>query len=330
VVVSLSEKSGSLLELGAGYSTTEGGGIDGKLTNFNRLGRADTITTTFRLAQIEQKLASELSLADWRRANDTLKLGSGIFRELTDAYNEDGVNLHADLIRRYAKTSFRTYGLSIDLTRTDQRAPTVQTINLFTITALGALTWDHSDDPLDPHRGWRFDGKAEPTYSFGDVNQPYLRLQAQVSDYLPLTRTASTVIATRFKLGSVIGGTLATIPAANRFYAGGGGSVRGYSYQGVGPTLPGTATPQGGQSLFEASLELRQKISAKWGVVAFVDAGGVGESSAPDFSNVSAGVGLGVRYNLGFGPIRVDIAAPLQRHPGAPAFQLYLSIGQSF
>jgi translocation and assembly module TamA len=227
-----------------------------------------------------------------------LKLGSGIFRELTDAYNEDGVNLHADLIRRYAKTSFRTYGLSIDLTRTDQRAPTVQTINLFTITALGALTWDHSDDPLDPHRGWRFDGKAEPTYSFGDVNQPYLRLQAQVSDYLPLTRTASTVIATRFKLGSVIGGT--------------------------------PATPHGGQSLFEASLELRQKISAKWGVVAFVDAGGVGESSAPDFSNVSAGVGLGVRYNLGFGPIRVDIAAPLQRHPGAPAFQLYLSIGQSF
>jgi translocation and assembly module TamA len=329
VVVSLAEKSGSLLELGASYATIEGGGVDAKLTNFNMLGRADTITSTFRLAQIEQKLESEVSLADWRRANDTLKIGSSIYREITDAYDEDGVDLHADIIRRYSKTSFRTYGLSLDLTRTDQLAPTVETINLVTVTALAGLTWDHSDDPLDPHHGWRFDGKVEPTYAFGDINQPYLKLQAQFSDYLPLTATASTVIATRFKLGSLVGATLATVPAANRFYAGGGGSVRGYSYQGVGPQLI-DGTPQGGQSLFEASVELRQKITQKWGVVAFLDAGGVGESAAPDFSNVSAGVGVGVRYNLGFGPIRVDLAVPLNPRSTDPAFQVYLSIGQSF
>ena len=329
VVVSLSEKSGSLLELGAGYSTSEGGGFDAKLTNFNRLGRADTITTTFRLAQIEQKLESEVSLPDWRRANDTLKMGSGVYREITDAYDEDGVNLHADLTRRYAKTSFRTYGLSLDLTRTDQQSPVVQTVNLATITALAALTWDKSDDPLDPKHGWRFDGRAEPAYSFGDITQPYVRLQAQVSDYLPLTQSASTLVATRLKIGSIIGGTVASIPAASRFYAGGGGSVRGYPYQGVGPQLA-DGTPQGGLSVFEASAELRQKLGAKWGVVGFIDAGGIGQSAAPDFSNVSVGVGFGVRYNLGFGPIRFDVATPLNRRPGDPAVQVYLSIGQSF
>lgn len=329
VVVSLSEKSGALLELGAGYSTSEGGGFDAKLTNYNRLGRADTITTTFRLAQIEQKLESEVSLPDWRRANDTLKMGSGVFRELTDAYNEDGLNLHADLTRRYAKTSFRTYGLSLDVTRTDQKSPVVQTVNLVTVTALGALTWDKSDDPLDPKHGWRFDGRAEPTYSFGDITQPYLRVQVQASDYLPLTKSAGTLVAARLKIGSIIGGTVASIPAANRFYAGGGGSVRGYPYQGVGPQLA-DGTPQGGLSVFEASAELRQKIGAKWGVVGFIDAGGIGQSSVPDFSNVSVGVGLGVRYNLGFGPIRFDIATPLNRQVKDPSIQVYLSIGQSF
>ena len=53
-------------------------------------------------------------------------------------------------------------------------------------------------------------------------------------------------------------------------------------------------------------------------------------TSACDFSEVSTGVGLGVRYNLGFGPIRADIALPLDKREGDPDYQIYLSIGQSF
>jgi len=122
---------------------------------------------------------------------------------------------------------------------------------------------------------------------------------------------------------------MSTIPAARRFYAGGGGSVRGYSYQGVGPRLIDN-TPQGGLSLFEGSFEARQKFGKRWGGVAFLDVGGIGATEAPDFSNVSAGVGLGIRYDLGFGPIRADVAVPLDRRTGDPAYQIYLSIGQSF
>lgn len=331
VVVSLAEKSGRLLELGAGYSTTEGFGLDGRITRYNRLSRADTQTLTFRLAEIEQKIDLELSLPHWRKAQQTLKYGGGVYQSLTDAYDEAGVNARIDLTQRYGytRTSYRTYGLAIDLTHTEQRVPAVQTLDLLTVTGLAALAWDRSNDPLNPTRGWRFDGRAEPTYSFGDVNQPYLRVQAQVTGYLPLGGEARTVLAGRFKLGSVIGGTIATIPAARRLYAGGGGSVRGYSYQGVGPRLPDN-TPQGGLSLFEASFEARHNFGKKWGGVAFLDVGGIGASEAPDFSNVSAGVGVGVRYNLGFGPIRADVAVPLDRRTGDPAYQIYLSIGQSF
>jgi translocation and assembly module TamA len=156
----------------------------------------------------------------------------------------------------------------------------------------------------------------------------YLKSSAQITGYLPLG-AGGTVIAGRAKLGAIFGGDIPLVPAPARFYAGGGGSVRGYAYQAVGPRYIDN-TPQGGLSLFEASLEVRQHITGKWSVVAFVDEGAVGKQVNPDFTHPDIGVGLGVRYNLGFGPIRVDIGTPLVRRNGDAPIQLYLSIGQSF
>lgn len=332
VLVSLSDRPRSTIELGAGYSTTEGIGIDGRYLRYNRLGRADTLSVLFRFAEIERRLEGELSLPHWRRAQDTLKFGGGVYQEVTDAYDEDGVNVHIDLTRRRTKTTYRTVGLALDLTSTDERVPLIRTRDLATITALGILALDRSDDPLNPRRGWRVDGRAEPTLSLGDDTTAYLRVQGQGSIYYPLGEQARTILAGRLKVGSVLGGSLDAIPAARRLYAGGGGSVRGYAYQAVGPRLA-DGTPLGGLSVFEASGEVRHRFGGfggKWGGVLFVDIGGVSNTETPDFSNVSAGVGAGVRYDLGFGPIRADIAVPLTKREGDPSFQIYLSIGQSF
>jgi translocation and assembly module TamA len=105
--------------------------------------------------------------------------------------------------------------------------------------------------------------------------------------------------------------------------------VRGYGYQDVGPRYPDN-TPEGGLSTVETSLEVRQRITDKWGLAAFVDTGSVGKQATPDISHPEIGVGLGVRYNLGFGPIRFDIGTPLVRRDGDSIIQVYLSIGQSF
>jgi translocation and assembly module TamA len=163
----------------------------------------------------------------------------------------------------------------------------------------------------------------------GEGVRPYVKVQAQGSAYFPFGEKARTVVATRLKMGSMIAGVIPDIPASRRFYAGGGGSVRGYSYQAVGPRLADN-TPQGGASLLEASLELRQQLTRRWSVVGFVDAGAVGTDQFPTGKDLSAGAGLGVRYDLGFGPIRADVAVPLDKRTGDPAFQVYLSIGQSF
>jgi translocation and assembly module TamA len=136
-------------------------------------------------------------------------------------------------------------------------------------------------------------------------------------------------VAGRVRVGTMFGASIGEVPASRRFFAGGGGSVRGYAFQAIGPRLDDN-TPQGGISLFETSLELRQKIGERWGVVAFVDGGAVGSDEFPTGDDFSVGVGVGVRYDLGFGPIRADIAFPLDKREGDPAFQIYLSIGQSF
>jgi translocation and assembly module TamA len=332
VIVSLADRPKGTLELGGSYSTDEGIGVDSRWILYNRLGRGDTLTNIFRIAQIDSRLQSQLALPDWMRPEQTLKLTAALYREDTPAYLDYGVGVSGDLTRRYGKTSFLTYGLSLDATETDEKEEAnFIALNhqrkLATLGGLVAFAVDRSNDPLDPTSGWRLDARVEPRASVGDGPIVYLKAQAQVSAYLPLT--SATVIAGRIKLGEIAGGDIPLVPAQDRFYAGGGGSVRGYGYQDVGPRYPDN-TPEGGLSLFESSIEVRQKVTDRWGVVGFVDAGAVGTNVAPDFAHPEVGVGVGVRYNLGFGPIRLDIATPLNRREGDGIIQLYLSIGQSF
>ena len=341
VIVILADRARRTLELGAGYSTSEGAGLDGRYLMYNRLRRADTLTLTARLAQLEQRLDGEVSLPQWRGPQQTLKMGAGIFNEDTDAYTERGVGARFDITRRYGRavyqTSYRTLGASVDLTRVrDATSEGGETYgvgrNLITLATLAALALDRSDDPLNPKRGWRIEARTEPTVILGETQTQFLKTQVQGSAYLPLGARADTVLAGRLKVGAIVGGTIPSVPASRRFFAGGGGSVRGYAFQAIGPRLDDN-TPLGGVSLAEASFEVRQRVTERWSGVAFIDVGGVGGSGRvglPSGDDFSAGVGFGVRYDLGFGPIRADIAVPLGKRDGDPAFQLYLSIGQSF
>jgi translocation and assembly module TamA len=334
VVVTLSDRRARTIELGAGYSTSEGAGVDARWIRYNQRSRADTTTYALRFAKLEQRLGAEISLPHWRRPQQTLKLNSSVFRNDTDAYNETGATIGVDLTRRRQTTAYRTFGVSFDLSQTKEQVSRNGSIagrklNLATLAGLVAYAWDFSDSILDPKRGWRLETRAEPTYVAGDTSVPYLKLAAQGSAYLPFGRQDSTVIAARLKMGAIAGGRVLDVPASRRFFSGGGGSVRGYAYQGIGPRLSDN-TPQGGVSLIETSLEVRQKITDRWSGVAFIDAGAIGTQQTPKREDLRAGAGFGIRYDLGFGPIRADIAAPLGRRKGDPRFQIYLSIGQSF
>jgi len=335
VEVTLVDRKPYTVELGGGYSTTEGSGLDARLTRYNRLGLGDSLILTAKLYDIQQKLDLEQDLPDWRGVDQTLKIGGGFLGDRTAAYDDVGGGVRAGVIKKFTQTTTFTLGAALDYASTRDKTavnlqglPVGQTLNLFIATTTAAFTLDRSNSILNPTKGWRVQAEADPTLISGDRNLEYLRAEGQVSGYWPLGARLPD-LAARVKLGSIVGGSIPDVPADRRFYAGGGGSVRGYAYQGVGPRLSDN-TPIGGLSVFEASVEARQPLSRSLGLVAFADVGSLGETSTPSFNNLAVGVGAGVRYDLGFGPLRLDIATPLNARRGDSPVQIYISIGQAF
>lgn len=194
----------------------------------------------------------------------------------------------------------------------------------------GSVTLDESDDLLDPSSGYRATFYVGPEASRSQGNESfYLRAQADAAYYQSV---GSTVVAGRVRVATIQGAGLENIAPSRRLYSGGGGSVRGYGFQGVGPRNDrGEAT--GGASLVEFSLEARIETPLMDGaieVVPFVDAGTVSLGSTPDFRFISYGAGVGIRYKTSFGPIRVDVAAPLNPGPFDSPVVVYVSLGQAF
>jgi translocation and assembly module TamA len=334
VDVTLVERPLSSLDLGATYSTADNSGVDGKWTRYDMLGRGDTLAFSLQVANILSQAGVELDLPNWMAARRTLKLSTALYRDNTSAYLETGYRIGAAAEQRFNKNDSITLGVTLDLSR-DQEPDVVDGVlverarPLASIITSGQLTIDRSDDLLNPRQGWRFQAQAEPSFSFGDGPIAYVRTQAQFSAYEPFDPVGATVLAERIHIGSIINGSIPAIPAARRFYAGGGGSVRGFGYQDVGPRFPNNS-PEGGISLIEASVELRQKIAGPFGVAAFVDSGTLSTEHTFDFAHASTGAGVGLRYDLGFAPLRADIAVPIDRRTGDASIQVYLSIGQSF
>jgi translocation and assembly module TamA len=334
VDVTLIDRPKSTLELGASYSTAEGAGVEGKWVRYNSFGRGDTLTYSAQAADILSQAGIELALPNWLNAQRTLKLSTSIYNDNTNAYLETGARIGADLEQRFGRNDFFTYGVTLIGSRDAE--PRVEggllvkkARPLRTVIGSASLTFDHSDDILNPRRGWRLAVTAEPSASFGDGPVAYVRAQVQTSAYVPLQASGNTVLAGRLRIGDILNGSIPAIPASRRFYSGGGGSVRGYAYQGVGDRFPDN-TPQGGVSLIETSFEVRQKIAGPFGAVAFIDSGVLGSKQTFDLSSVSTGVGIGLRYDLGFAPFRIDLAMPLRQRRGDASVQIYLSIGQSF
>ena len=201
----------------------------------------------------------------------------------------------------------------------------------FYIAALPAsLTYDGSDSLLDPSRGFRLGGRLSPELSFHAGTFGYARAQIDASAYHPVSDRV--VAAGRIRVGTIMGASRDDIAPSRRFYAGGGGSVRGYGYQRLGPRDV-DGDPIGGRSLAEFALEARIRLKAfggDFGVVPFFDGGSLSTESMPDFKEWQFGVGIGVRYYSSFGPIRVDVGTPLNPQSDDSRVAVVVSLGQAF
>lgn len=197
----------------------------------------------------------------------------------------------------------------------------------FFIAALPlSLAYDGSDDLLDPSKGFRLGARISPELSFQSGTFGYVRAQLDGSVYQSVAERA--VLAGRIRAGAILGASRDQIAPSRRYYAGGGGSVRGYGYQDIGPR-DADDDPIGGKSLLELSFEARIRFGS-FGVVPFVDAGNISTDYMPDMKDLQIGAGIGIRYYSSFGPIRVDVGTPLNPQPGDPKVAVYVSLGQAF
>ncbi len=242
-------------------------------------------------------------------------------------YTARYANVTSAIRRRFSDTFSVQAGLEVE------RGQTSDVLGQIDYTLVGiplSVRYDSTDSLLDPTRGIRATASFAPYAMFGDTSTGLFQTRASISGYYALDEDARYVLAGRIGFGSIAGAALDEIPATRRFYAGGGGSVRGYAYRSLAPLGPYDQLI-GGRSLFESSVEARIKITETIGIVPFFDAGMAFESSFPDFKETLAlSAGLGLRYYTPIGPIRLDVAAPLNPRKGDKPVAVYISIGQAF
>jgi translocation and assembly module TamA len=318
----------------AGYSTGEGFRLDASWTHRNLFVPEGSLTFSGTAGTQEQSLSSTFRRANAARRDRTVLLSLAASRENIDAYTALTVGLNGrislDSTPIWQKKWTWAYGFELLGAREQgyQAALGKRAYQNYAIGGLnGQLGFDSTDNLLNPTHGFRAMVRLSPEIEQTQgSNYRYVRAQIDGSTYYPVTH--SLVIAARLRAASIAGAPRDAIAPSRRLYAGGGGSVRGYGYQQLGPRDPNN-DPLGGRSLVEGAIEARYRFG-DYGIVSFVDVGQAYASTRPQFTDLRYGVGIGARLYTNFGPLRLDVATPLGRRPGESKVAIYISIGQAF
>jgi translocation and assembly module TamA len=335
--VSLVDRPSHTLGFGAGYETLRGFSVNGYWLHRNLFGEAESLRLSAEVNHIGQGALLEdfgysfkvdFRKPDWWVKRQDATINAAAINEIYDAYHRQAMTLAMGLDRvlnPHWRVRAGVYGEVSQIERYGIWG-TYQLIGLPLQVNL-----DQSNSDVDPTRGYRLTLNVTPFADFTQGGNLFAILKLVGTTYVDLTGDGRSVLAGRAAFGAIPGGTSAHIPFDKLFYAGGGGSVRGFAYQSAGPR-DAFNNPLGGASLIETSLEFRQRIGSSFGAVAFVDAGSAYTETLPTLSQPlpRLGAGVGLRYYTDFGPVRLDVAVPLNKRESDASFGLYVSIGQAF
>lgn len=334
MTIEVSEGKHRYFGFGAQVSNTDGLGLQGYWGHRNLFGQAESLRIEGAVNRI-----GESGIKDLDYSTAILFSKPGAFGPAS-TFN---ASLKASLVDpdAYKATTFTgAAGVSVELSDVDTVSGGGEVMWSDVDDAFGKNTYltvstpieyvrDTRDDKLNPTEGYRALINAKPSYETyrGTV---FSSFEGAITGYRALGEEDRLVVAGKLAGGTLIGGDrLSDIPAPRRFFLGGGGTVRGYGYQEISPRN-GAGRPTGGRSYLNASAELRIGVTETIGIVPFIDAGTVSPDEVPDFKDIRTGAGIGLRYATPFGPLRLDVAVPLDKYPGGTSFGIYAGIGQSF
>ncbi|MCB1401992.1 MAG: outer membrane protein assembly factor [Rhodobacteraceae bacterium] len=324
---------------GGTYSTIDGLGVQAYWMHRNLLGKAERLRFD---AGIEGLLLTS-DPADYNYnlgvtftkpgviSPDTSFFASLLAQQLDwETYRQTSLTARAGFSQRFGEF------LTGDLFGEVQRARFTDdfgTRDFLTFALVGRGEYDRRNDPLNATSGYYLAGNLRPFYE-AKYGNPALRGTIEGRAYLGFSEDDRFVLAGRAKIGGFGGPPVEESPPDMLFFAGGGGSVRGYAYNSIGVETTdseGETGVVGGRGLVEGSGEFRFRVNEKYGGVAFADVGVVAAGITPDSSDdVRVGVGLGFRYFTGIGPLRVDVATPINPRPEDSIVAVYFGIGQAF
>lgn len=314
---------------GLGYQTDIGFDVHAFWENRNLFGAGERLRAEAIWGQSDQEITLTFRKPDIFVPRLALLAEAGAASTHTDAYDSDSVRAGTGLEYAFTEHVTGTLGVAYRYARIKEKDEDEQTYGLISFPA--TLDWDFSDNLLDPSTGGRVKLFGSPYFDTLGIGTRFYKTQLTHTRYFSLIDEHRLVLALRGSLGAMDGASRNDIPADERFYSGGGGSVRGIGYQLAGP-LDDDDEPLGGRSLTEFSVELRSRFTESIGGVAFLDGGSVFDNAFPDFEDaLRLGTGVGLRYITPIGPLRFDIGVPVDRRRGVDdAYQFYISIGQAF
>jgi translocation and assembly module TamA len=324
------------------FSTDLGGSLTTTWSDRNLFGNAEQLNLSAAgtgvggsdVKGLGYDISAQFLKPDFLRRDQALEFDAAALKQDLQAYNQQAVSVGASVRRKLSPLWTVSVGLTAEQETIAQEGVT-RDYTLLAVPVTARYDSTGLANPLtDPTHGSRVSFTVTPTLSLGRKSSTFAILQASGSIYFDLGHywfgtEGRSVLALRGLVGSVEGAGQFELPPDQRFYGGGSATVRGFKYQSIGPLFSDN-NPIGGTAIDAGTVEFRQRLFRDFGVATFADAGQVSANSAPFGGTLRVGAGVGLRYYTSIGPVRLDIAVPLNRPPGGDRFEIYLGLGQAF
>jgi translocation and assembly module TamA len=339
---SFQERPSHAVGITGAYSTDLGTSLTANWSDRNLFGNAEQLNLSAAgtglggsaVKGLGYNLSAQFLKPDFLQRDQTLEFDAGALKQDLQAYNQQAVSVGAAVRRKLSPLWTISIGLTAEQETIEQEGVT-RDYTLLAVPVTAKYDSTGLLNPLtDPTHGSRVSFTVTPTQSLNGKTSTFAILQAAGSTYFDLGHywfgtDGRSVLALRGLVGSVEGAGQFELPPDQRFYGGGSATVRGFKYQSIGPHFPDN-NPIGGTAIDAGTVEFRQRLFANFGVVAFADAGQVSANSAPFAGTLRVGTGGGLRYYTPIGPVRLDVAVPLNPSPSSGRFEVYLGLGQAF
>lgn len=338
VLVEVEEARRTVLSYGLGYSELEGArgsvewtrrnlfGLDRTLTVFGRYGtRGNRAFVSYREPWLLGR-SQELFLTGFREEENRESFSFIRFGGLVQTVRP--LAARTSLILRLTHQNTQLFRVEVPLDEIER-----QYQSTITFGPSVTLIFDSRDDPLEPRQG-RFVSADLQLSLPGLGGTRFVKGFVQSAAFRGLGPRALLALGARLGLSATYGEAAQRLPLADRYFAGGDYSVRGFRTDYVGPLEIGSSgelVPTGGNALLIGNAELRFNLARGVTLATFLDTGNVYPlASDLTLSDLRASAGLGLRYRSPVGPLRLDWGYKLDRRPGESPSHLHVTIGHAF